>query len=108
MLFRSWLIRRRWWRTALALLAAPLLGPLIAFLPTRRFGISGFVWIGTVGLHRSRTVDALIDAYVEADREAIGKRLLPRALKVLQEHLDAAGYTVRVDDLRRRCTERTP
>ena len=26
----------------------------------------------------------------------------------LLEHLDAAGYTVRVDDLRRRCTERTP
>src|SRR5690606_12640813 len=82
----AWLIRRRWWRTALALLAAPLLGPLIAFLPTRR--------IGTVGLHRSRTVDALIDAYVEADREAIGKRLLPRALKVLQEHLDAGDRVV--------------
>src|SRR5690606_39912883 len=38
--------------------------------------------------------DALIDAYVEADREAIGERLMPRALKVLQEHLDAGDRVV--------------
>src|SRR5690606_31289745 len=61
----AWLIRRSWWRTALALLAAPVFGPLIAFLPTRRFGISGFVWIGTVGMHRSSTVNVLTDMYVE-------------------------------------------
>ena len=90
----AWLIRRSWWRTALALIASPVLGPMIAFLPTRRRGISGFVWIGTVGLHRSSTVDALIDAYVEADREAIGRRLLPHALGVLQEHLDAGDEVV--------------
>ena len=90
----AWLIRRSWWRTALALLAAPLLGPLIAFLPTRRFGISGFVWIGTVGMHRSSTVDVLTDLYVAADREAIGRRLLPHALGVLQQHLDAGDRVV--------------
>lgn len=90
----AWLIRRSWWRTGLALLAAPLLGPLIAFLPTRRWGISGFVWIGTVGLHRRGTVDALTDLYVAADRQAIGKRLLPHALKVLQQHLDAGDRVV--------------
>lgn len=90
----AWLIRRSWWRTALALLAAPVFGPLIAFLPTRRFGISGFVWIGTVGMHRGSTVDALTDMYVEADREAIGKRLLPHALGVLQQHLDAGDRVV--------------
>ena len=36
----AWLIKRNWWRQALALLAAPVLGPMIAFLPTRRHGIS--------------------------------------------------------------------
>ena len=90
----AWLIRRSWWRTALALLAAPVFGPMVAFLPTRRFGISGFVWIGTVGLHRSSTVDVLTDMYVAADREAIGKRLLPHALGVLQRHLDAGDRVV--------------
>src|SRR5690606_5003838 len=90
----AWLIRRSWWRTALALLAASVLGPLIAFLPTRRFGISGFVWIGTVGMHRSSTVDVLTDMYVEADREAIAARLLPHALGVLQQHLDAGDRVV--------------
>lgn len=90
----AWLIRRSWWRTLLALLAAPVLGPLIAFLPTRRVGISGFVWIGTVGMHRSSTVDVLTDMYVEADREAIAARLLPHALGVLQQHLDAGDRVV--------------
>src|SRR5690606_8438411 len=60
----AWLIRRSAWRTALALLAAPVLGPMVAFLPTRRRGISGFVWIGTVGMPRRRTLDDAIDRYV--------------------------------------------
>jgi len=44
-----WLIRRSAWRSLAAILAAPILLPLVAFLPTRRFGISGFLWIGTLG-----------------------------------------------------------
>src|SRR5690606_24565574 len=67
----AWLIRRSPWRSALALLAAPLLGPMIAFLPTRRRGISGFVWIGTVGMPRRRTLDDAIDRYVAAHAAAI-------------------------------------
>src|SRR5690606_13303819 len=39
----AWLIRRSGWRQALALLAAPLLLPMVAWLPTRRRGISGFL-----------------------------------------------------------------
>src|SRR5690606_4181908 len=39
----SWLIRRNGWRKALALLAAPVLLPMVAWLPTRRAGISGFL-----------------------------------------------------------------
>lgn len=80
----AWLIRRSGWRQALALLAAPLLLPMVAWLPTRRRGISGFLWIGTVGC--GRDIERLIDAYVQADAAAIRARLLPRALEVLHRH----------------------
>ena len=33
----AWLIRRRWWRTALALLAAPVFGPLVKKVAVARF-----------------------------------------------------------------------
>ena len=90
----AWLIRRRWWRSALALLAAPLFGPMIAFLPTRRYGISGFVWIGTVGMPRRRTLDDAIDRYVASHAEAIQRRLLPAALAVLHRHREAGDDVV--------------
>lgn len=90
----AWLIRRHAWRVVLALLAAPVLGPMIAWLPTRRRGISGFVWIGTVGLRGPRTLDALIDRYVAADAEAIRARLLPVALAVLHRHRSAGDRVV--------------
>ena len=82
----AWLIRRRWWRQLLALLLAPVFGPMVAFLPTRRVGISGFVWAGTVGLHRVRDLDTLIDAYVAIHVEDIRARLLPVALEVFHAH----------------------
>ena len=79
-----WLIRRHWLRKLAALLAAPLLLPMVAWLPTRRRGISGFLWIGTVG--DARPIDTLIDAYVAANAPAIRARLLPKALEVLHRH----------------------
>lgn len=82
----AWLIRRSRWRVALALLLTPLLSPMIAFLPTRRAGISGYVWIGTIGLHGQRDLDAAIDRYVATHGEAIRARLLPVALEVLHAH----------------------
>lgn len=82
----AWMIRRAWWRMLLALLIAPVFAPLIAFLPTRRVGISGFVWAGSVGLHRRRDLDALIDRYVLLHTETIRGRLLPLALEVLHAH----------------------
>lgn len=84
-LFR-WLIERAWWRRLLALLLAPVAGPLVAFLPTRRAGISAFVWAGTLGVHDQRTLDALIDHYVHTHRHALQSRLLPQALEVLRQH----------------------
>ncbi|QDH71064.1 haloacid dehalogenase-like hydrolase [Marilutibacter alkalisoli] len=89
-----WLIRRSVWRSLLALLIAPLFGPLVAFLPTRRLGISGFVWAGTVGLHGRHDLDALIDQYVDAHREQIRKRLLPIALEVFREHRENGDRVV--------------
>lgn len=84
-----WLIDRAWWRQALALLVAPVAGPMIAFLPTRRAGISAFVWAATFGLHRRRDLDGLIDRYVLANTDAIRARLLPVALDVLHRHREA-------------------
>ena len=90
----KWLVMRAWWRRLLALAIAPVAGPMIAFLPTRRAGISAFVWVGTVGLHRRRDLDALIDRYVAGHVEAIRARLLPVALQVLHAHREAGDRVV--------------
>lgn len=82
----TWLITRHWARKLAAILLAPLLLPMVAWLPTRRYGISGFLWIGTIGLHRVHDLDALIDRYVRANRDRIRARLLPIALEVLHKH----------------------
>jgi phosphatidylglycerophosphatase C len=81
-----WLIRRHWLRKLAALLAAPVLLPLVAWLPTRRHGISGFLWIATVGIHRRADMDMWIDRYVQANAAGIRARLLPQALAVLHRH----------------------
>jgi phosphatidylglycerophosphatase C len=82
----TWLIARHWARKLAAILLSPLLLPMVAWLPTRRRGISGYLWIGSFGLHRGRDLDALIDDYVRANRERIRARLLPVALEVLHRH----------------------
>ena len=92
-LFR-WLIERAWWRRVLALLLAPVAGPMVAWLPTRRAGISAFVWAGTVGMRDSRALDALIDRYVAGHAEAIRARLLPQALQVFHRHRQAGDRVV--------------
>lgn len=90
----KWLIDRAWWRQLLALVAVPFAGPMVAWLPTRRAGISVFVWIGTVGLHRRRDLDELIDRYVATHVETIKARLLPIALDVLHRHREAGDRVV--------------
>ncbi len=89
-----WLIRRHWGRVAAALLFSPLLLPMIAWLPTRRRAISVYLWIGTVGTHRRRDMDRLIDHYVRLHAKEIRARLLPVALKVLQKHRDAGDRVI--------------
>ena len=95
----AWLIRRSWPRRIAALLAAPLLAPMLAFLPTRRHGISGFLWIGTFepfqsGMRRRRQLDTLIDRYVAANAARLRARLLPVALEVLHRHRKAGDRVV--------------
>jgi phosphatidylglycerophosphatase C len=90
----AWLLRRSTWRMALALLVAPVAGPLVAYLPTRRHGISVFVWIGSVGLDVA-AFNTMVDRYVDTHRDEIRSRLLPAALAVLQRHR-AAGDRVLV------------
>ena len=83
----KWLLQRNPLRTLAALLATPLLGPMVAWLPTRRWGISGYVWLGTIGLHRRRDLDLLIDLYVARQAASLEARLLPVALEVMHAHL---------------------
>lgn len=90
----KWLIGRDWWRVLLALLIAPVFGTMIAFLPTRRRGISAFVWVGTIGLHRRRDLDDLIDRYVAANDTHLRMLLLPIALDVLHQHREAGDQVI--------------
>lgn len=90
----AWLIKRSPWRFVLALLASPVLGPMIAMLPTRRVGISGYVWIATVGLRGRRDFDALIDDYVLRHDAELRARVLPRAIEVLHAHRVAGDRVV--------------
>ncbi len=90
----KWLIERDWWRRLLALLIAPVAGPMVAWLPARRRGISAFVWVGTIGLHRTRDLNVVIDAYVTLHATSIRRRLLPIALEVLHRHRQAGDRVV--------------
>ncbi len=90
----KWLIERDWWRRALALLIAPIAGPMVAWMPTRRRGISAFVWVGTLGMRTTADFNLATDRYVAAHAEAIRVRLLPIALDVLRLHREAGDNVV--------------
>jgi phosphatidylglycerophosphatase C len=90
----KWLIQRDWWRQLLALLIAPIAGPMVAWMPTRRRGISAFVWVGTLGMRTAADFNLATDRYVAAHTEAIRARLLPIALDVLRLHREAGDRVV--------------
>lgn len=90
----KWLIKRNAWRKLLALLIAPVFAPMIAFMPTRRRGISAFVWVGTLGMKTVADFNAATDRYVAAHTDVIQQRLLPIALDVLRAHRDAGDRVV--------------
>ncbi len=89
-----WLVQRNPLRAACAVAASAVLGPMVACLPTRRWGISGYLWLGTFGLHRRRELDVLVDRYVLRHQEALRARLLPVALERVREHLRAGDRVV--------------
>lgn len=80
------LIKRNPLRLLAALLVTPLAGPLVAMLPTRRTGISVYVWIATFGMHRAREFNRVIDAYVLKHEASLRAKLLPEALEVFAAH----------------------
>ena len=90
----GWLLKRNPARTAVALVATVVLGPMVAWLPLRRRGISGYVWIATFGLHGRRSFDALLDKYVSSHKDEIRERLLLVALEVFRNHREAGDRVV--------------
>jgi len=92
--FVTWLLRRSRWRMALAALAAPVCAPMIAWLPTRRRGVSAFVWMATLGCGHLDGLDALIARYLAEHAGTLRARLLPAALAALREHLDAGERVI--------------
>jgi phosphatidylglycerophosphatase C len=78
-------------RGAVALISAPVLGPLF-FVPfARRYAITALLWIATVGLPPGR-FEALMEEFV-VEHTAEGSRILV-ALDRLQAHLDAGHRVV--------------
>lgn len=90
----QWLLARSVWRAAAAILASPLLLPLLAFLPTRRSGISGYLWLGTFGLRDYHDLNALIRRYVADRGPRLHAAMLPIAVSVLERHLAAGDRVV--------------
>jgi len=80
------LIKRNPLRLLAALLVTPVAGPLVAMLPTRRTGISIYVWIATFGMHRAREFNRVIDGYVLKNEPQLRAKLLPQALEVFAAH----------------------
>lgn len=99
------LLSAHWLRRLAALTVLPLGVPMMAFPPTRRRGVSLFLWLGTVGLapaELTRRIDDFLREYPF--------RPLPYAVAALEREL-AAGHRVAVatgalrvlaDDLLRR------
>lgn len=90
----AWLIKRNPLRLLMALLLTPLLGPLVAMLPTRRYGISGYVWIASFGMRGAQEFNRWIDRYVVTHEASIRARLLPHALEVFAGHRRAGDRVV--------------
>lgn len=89
----AWLIRRHPIRLVLALLASPLLGMMIVYLPTRRMGIAGYIWIATVGGSHSVPLQAHLERYLQGHRTHLQAKLLAQGIAVLQAHR-RAGHRV--------------
>lgn len=82
------LLSAHWLRRLAGMLALPIGLPMMAFPPTRRRGVSMFLWLGTVGLapaELTRRIDGFLRDYPF--------RPLPYAVAALEREL-AAGHRV--------------
>ncbi len=90
--FFVWLIRRSPWKLTVALLTLPLLGPLFAFVRTRKMPSRFGAWLATVGFTHDRLA-SLAELHVE-HVGASGERFVRQdAMARLQYHL-ALGHDV--------------
>ena len=90
--FFRWLLKRDFWRLALALAAAPILGPLLLSARTRKWPVRYAVWVATLGRTHE---DLAVLAREHADEVFGGAHgvFMPDALECLRSHL-AQGHRV--------------
>ena len=89
-----WLIGRSVWRSALALLASPLLAPLVYQLRTRHTAIRAYIWIATVQFRQVFDLNQAVNAFVSAQQVGIRRRLLSQGLGCLTAHCQAGDDVV--------------
>ncbi|MBS7457855.1 haloacid dehalogenase-like hydrolase [Coralloluteibacterium stylophorae] len=90
----TWLLKRHAWRWCAALAVSPFIAWLFLIVHLRRIPISVYLWLATIGLHRRRDLDELIDRYVLAHRDLLRERLLPAAVEALHAHRAAGDRVV--------------
>lgn len=83
------LIGRRIWRRVLSIAVAPIGFPLMAWMPTRRVGVSIFFWIATVGMS-----DQDLAAAVEDFMQGHPPRRIEPVIAALQADLDSGTDVV--------------
>lgn len=83
------LIGRQVWRRALSIAVAPIGFPLMAWMPTRRIGVSVFFWIATVRMSE-QDLDNAVEEFMHTHRP---RRIEP-VIAALQSELDAGSRVV--------------
>ena len=89
-----WLIGRSVWRSTFALLATPLLAPLVYLLKTRHTAIRAYIWIATVQFRMVFDLNQAVNAFVSAQQTRIRRRLLSQGLERLTAHCQAGDDVV--------------
>jgi phosphatidylglycerophosphatase C len=90
----AWLLLQSPLRIVAAFIATFVLAPLLAFVPTRRHGIGGYLWIATFGLSDYRDLNAMIHRYALAREKQLRVAMLPIALAALDAHRQAGDRVV--------------
>ena len=89
-----WLISRHVLRCIVALLATPLLAPLIYLLKTRLTAIRVYIWIATVRWRSVFDFQQAIDQFVSVQHSRLRGRLLTQGLECFSAHRLAGNRVV--------------